>query len=146
MIENNLIDHTGETGIDFSGDPNASGSIGANFQVTPNHTAFDTVEFVGLGTSFDDERAGLNHDAAVGNISIPVLPTSTGSELGDATDFYSDQDNIVPFGRILNNTIYDAVAGVMAVNASSPTVVNNIFANMLRRESLPHRALPACQA
>ena len=44
-------------------------------------------------------------------------------------NFYRDVELFLPFVRVINNTIYDARIGIAAVNAASPTILNNIIAN-----------------
>lgn len=87
-IKNNLVTHSGRTGIMVGGDPNASWAY----------------------------AQGL-------------------SELGwgDSSKFSSSERDIelfLPFVRVVNNTVYDAKVGIAAANASSPTIMNNIVANI----------------
>ncbi len=87
-IKNNLVTHSGRTGIQIGGDPNASWAY----------------------------EQGL-------------------SELGwgSTASFSSaerDTELFLPFVRVINNTVYDALVGIAATNASSPTIMNNIVADI----------------
>ncbi|REK17934.1 MAG: hypothetical protein DWQ37_05280 [Planctomycetota bacterium] len=53
----------------------------------------------------------------------PNAPDSYGGGFGDEFTPY------VPFVRVLNNTVYDAITGIAAVNGASPSILNNIVAN-----------------
>jgi parallel beta-helix repeat protein len=87
-IKNNLVTHSGRTGIMVSGDPNASYAYAQG------------------------------------------LPEFLWGSIAASANLSRDVELFLPFVRVLNNTVYDAKVGIAAVNASSPTIMNNIVANV----------------
>jgi hypothetical protein len=87
-IKNNLVTHSGRTGIMVGGDPNASWAYAQGLSE------------LGWGDT-------------------------PGSASGSR-----DVELFLPFVRVVNNTVYDAKVGIAAANASSPTIMNNIVANV----------------
>ncbi len=85
-IKNNLVTHSGRTGIQIGGDPNAPQSYA--------------------------QRIG-----AVG----PLVGLFAGGR---------EVVMFLPFVRVLNNTVYNARVGIAASNTSSPTIINNVIANI----------------
>ena len=104
-IKNNLVVDSGRTGIQFSGNPNAGGSYAQR-----GAASFDV--WVHGIPQFEDEDVN-------GNGFFDILTTPDNGGISQA----------VPFGRIVNNTVAIAKNGIAAVNASSPTIMNNIVTN-----------------
>jgi len=48
----------------------------------------------------------------------------------DEANFWRPNELFLPFARVLNNTVYDARVGIAAVNAASPSILNNIISNV----------------
>ncbi len=74
-------------------------------------------------------NAGLSYAQNGTNWLHALLDLGGVFYISDSIDNPQDVQHFVPFGRIVNNTVFGAKNGIAAVNGSSPTIVNNILAN-----------------
>jgi hypothetical protein len=124
VIQDNLISHAAKFDISVSADPRGAGG---------------SIPHVGVVRNLDTIN-GPPQAPPGGLVPGPVIENNLLLSGGAGAILYAGDSDpagqplaAVPFGRIVNNTIYGATSpvgtGVQVQNAA-PTIINNIFANL----------------
>jgi hypothetical protein len=119
LLVNNLISDVSQTGIQVSAAPR---DLGTNFPHPGSPINFDTLNTARLAPGVTITNNVVANFGQNG-IGFSGEPNAAGTVPAAA----------VPFGRIVNNTIYGgstaAGTGINVTNNASPTILNNIIAN-----------------
>ncbi|TVS14763.1 MAG: hypothetical protein EA424_18305, partial [Planctomycetaceae bacterium] len=131
IIENNTITHADGFGIAIlpgARDPNA------NFPHPGVPINFDTPNTIVTAYNNPNLRAGLAPGVVVQNNIVAYSGDGGIAFLGDADDAITLPIAAVPFGRIVNNTIYGSPSqtgtGILVANNAAPTILNNILSGL----------------
>ncbi len=139
VVMNNVIAGSGTAGILFSGDPNAplvetrtSGTTAASAQVT---VATTVGLQVGMAVTGPGIPGGTTVLSIASGTSIVLSNNATATAADVSLTFSRDVPlAAVPFGRLVNNTIYGGPTpqgiGVQVTDNAGPTLLNNLFANL----------------